>query len=134
MKTYQILDMIILVLVILFFVGMLGTSFQGLGTDISILFIPDDVQAFLDVLIYPIIALLGIDLVLKYRKTKNPKKFVRKYWIDIFMIVLIPVFSIFKFFKIGLSLTKQLKTLKMGAKVLQNQKNLQKNNFKVLNQ
>jgi hypothetical protein len=126
MKTYQILDMIILVLVILFFVGMLGTSFQGLGTDISILFIPDDVQAFLDVLIYPIIALLGIDLVLKYRKTKNPKKFVRKYWIDIFMIVLIPVFSIFKFFKIGLSLTKQLKTLKMGAKALHKSKKFTK--------
>jgi hypothetical protein len=126
MKTYQILDMIILVLVILFFVGMLGTSFPGLGTDISILFIPDEVQAFLDVLIYPIIALLGIDLVLKYRKTKNSKKFVRKYWIDIFMIVLIPVFSIFKFFKIGLSLTKQLKTLKMGAKALHKSKKFTK--------
>jgi hypothetical protein len=126
MKTYQILDMIILVLVILVFVGMLGTSFPGLSTDISILFIPDEVQAFLDVLIYPIIALLGIDLVLKYRKTKNPKKFVRKYWIDIFMIVLIPVFSIFKFFKIGLSLTKQLKTLKMGAKALHKSKKFTK--------
>lgn len=74
MKTYRILDMIILVLVILFFVGMLGTSFPGLGTDIPILFIPDEIQVFLDVLIYPIIALLGIELVLKYRKTKNPKK------------------------------------------------------------
>jgi len=65
-------------------------------------------------------------LALKYRKEKNPQKFVKKYWIDIIMLVLIPVFSIFKFFKVGLSLTKQLKTLKMGAKALHKTKKITK--------
>ena len=126
MKIYKILDLIILVLVSLFFVGMLGSSFPGLNLEEPILSIPEELKSLLDFLIYPVIVLLIIDLVLKYRNTKDPKMFVKKYWIDIFMLVLIPVFSAIKFFKIGLTLTKQLKTVKMGAKVLHKTKKIAK--------
>ena len=86
--------MIILALVIAFFVGMLGSTFPGLNLNEQIIPMSQDLRTFLDLLIYPIIVLLIIDLSLKYRKTKNPKTFVKKHWIDIFMLVLIPVFSI----------------------------------------
>jgi len=118
MKIYQGLDLIILVLVGLFVVGMLGSSFPGLTTDVPILSISEESQTFFEFLIYPIIVLLITDLLLKYREIKNPKKFVKKYWIDIFMLGMIPIFSIVKFLKIGVSLVKQIKVIKMGTKVI----------------
>jgi len=126
MKIYQILDLIILVLVIQFFIGMLGSSFPGISPDIIFLSIPDSIQTFLDILIYPIIALLIIDLSLKYKETKNPKKFVKKYWIDIFMLGLIPIFAIIKFLKIGVTILKQLKAIKIGTKVIHKTKKITK--------
>jgi len=126
MKIYKTLDLIILALVFLFFLGMLGSTFPGLNLDEPIIPMSEELRLFLDFLIYPIIVLLIIDLTLKYRKTKNPKIFIKKYWIDIFMLVLIPVFSIIKFFKIGLTISKQLKTIKMGAKILQKVKKVNK--------
>ncbi len=34
------------------------------------------------------------------------------------MLILIPIFSAFKFFKLGLNIVKKLKTVKMGLKIL----------------
>jgi len=126
MKIFKIFDLIILALVSLFFVGMLGSSFPGFNLEEPILLIPEELKSFLDFLIYPVIVLLIIDLVLKYHKTKDPKMFAKKYWIDILMLVLFPVFSVIKFLKIGLTLTKQLKTVKMGVKVLHKTKKITK--------
>ena len=126
MKIYQTLDVIILGLVCLFFVGMLDSSFPGLNLEVHVFPIPEKVKTFFELLIYPIIVLLIIDLSLKYRKTKNLKKFVKKYWIDIFMLGMIPAFSILKFLKIGITLIKHLKTLKMGTKVIHKTKKIAK--------
>lgn len=123
---HKILDFIILVIVMVFFVGILSFEYSILGLQNSLIPISSEWKSFFNFLIYPIVALLAVDLALKYRKEKNPRKFVKKYWIDIIMLVLIPVFSIFKFFKVGLSLTKQLKTLKMGAKALHKTKKVTK--------
>ena len=123
---YKILDFIILAIVMVFFVGILSFEYSILGLQNPVIPISSEWKPFFDILIYPIVALLGVDLTLKYRKEKNPKKFVKKYWIDIIMLVLIPVFSIFKFFKVGLSITKQLKTLKMGTKALHKTKKIAK--------
>ena len=126
MKIYRILDLIILLLVCLFLVGMLGSSFPGLTPEVPVLSISKEIQTFFELLIYPIIILLIIDLSLKYRKTKNPKQFVRKYWIDIFMLCMIPVFSILKFLKVGITIIKHLKALKMGTKVIHKTKKITK--------
>ena len=120
----KILDLIILVLVALFFVGLLAFEYRSLGLETPILPISDDFKEFFEFLIWPIFVLLTLDLILKYRKIKNAKKFVKKYWLDILMLILIPIFSIFKFFKIGLSLIKQLKTIKTGAKVFHKTKKI----------
>ena len=123
---YKFLDLIILVIVMVFFVGILSFEYSIFGLQNPVIPISSEWKPFFDILIYPIVALLAVDLTLKYRKEKNPKKFVKKYWIDIIMLVLIPVFSIFKFFKVGLSITKQLKTLKMGTKALHKTKKVTK--------
>ena len=120
----KILDMIILVLTSLFFIGLLAFEYHSFGLETPILPIPDQFKEFLEFLIWPILALLTLDLILKYRKIKNPKKFVKKYWIDILMLALIPIFSVFKFLKIGLGVIKQLKTIKMGAKVFHKTKKI----------
>ena len=120
----KILDMIILVLTSLFFIGLLAFEYHSFGLETPILPIPDQFKEFLEFLIWPILILLAFDLILKYRKINNSKKFVKKHWIDILMLVLIPIFSIFKFLKIGLSLIKQLKTIKMGAKIFHKTKKI----------
>jgi lysylphosphatidylglycerol synthetase-like protein (DUF2156 family) len=123
---YKILDFTILAMVMVFFVGILSFDYYVVGLQNPLILISSDWKPFLDFLIYPIVALLATDLALKYRKEKNPKKFVKKYWIDIIMLILIPVFSMFKFFKIGASLAKQLKTIKMGAKAAHKTKKISK--------
>ncbi len=122
----KILDLIILALTSLFFIGLLVFEYPTFGLDNPILPISDKFKEFFEFLIWPILTLLTIDLVLKYRKIKNPKKFVKKYWIDILMLTLIPIFSIFKFLKIGLSVIKQLKTVKIGAKIFHKTKKIYK--------
>lgn len=124
---FKILDLIILVLTSLFFIGLLVFEYHVFGLAHPILPIPYEFKEFFEFLIWPILALLTLDLVLKYRTINNPKKFVKKYWIDILMLALIPIFSIFKFLKIGLSLIKQLKTIKMGAKIFHKTKKISKN-------
>ena len=122
----KILDLIILVLLLLFFIGLLAFEYHVFGLENPILPIPDEFKDFFEFLIWPILILLTLDLVLKYRKINNPKKFVKKYWIDILMLTLIPIFSIFKFLKIGLSVIKQLKTVKIGAKIFHKTKKIYK--------
>jgi predicted small integral membrane protein len=112
------------VFVSLFFIGLLAFEYHSFGLENPILPIPDEFKEFFEFLIWPILAMLILDLILKYRKIKNAKKFVKKYWIDIVMLALIPVFSIFKFLKIGLSMAKQLKTIKMGAKIFHKTKKI----------
>ncbi|TAK23207.1 MAG: hypothetical protein EPO37_02695 [Nitrosarchaeum sp.] len=120
----KVLDLIILVLTSLFFIGLLAFEYPSLGLETPILSISDEFKEFFEFLIWPILALLTLDLIIKYRKIKNTKKFVKKHWIDILMLALIPIFSIFKFLKIGLSVIKQLKTIKMGAKIFHKTKKI----------
>jgi len=97
---------------------MLGSNFSTLGMEQSIISILVEWKYFFDFLIYPIIVLLVIDLVLKYRKTNDRKKFVKKHWIDIMMLILIPIFSTIKFLNLGLNIVKKIKTVKMGVKIV----------------
>ncbi len=120
----KILDIIILVFASLFFIGLLSFEYHSFGLENPILSIPEQFKEFFEFLIWPILALLILDLIIKYRKINNPKKFVKKHWSDILMLVLIPVFSILKFLKIGLSMIKQLKTIKMGAKIFHKTKKI----------
>ncbi|MDH3610846.1 MAG: hypothetical protein OEM79_03690 [Nitrosopumilus sp.] len=120
------MDFTILVIVTIFFVGVLAFDYSIFGLSEPLIFIPNEWKFFFDVLLWPLVSLLIIDLALKYKKTKNPKKFIKKYWIDIVMLILIPIFSAFKSLKIGIKIVKQLKTAKMGAKAAHKSKKISK--------
>ena len=122
----KLLDFSILVIVAIFFVGVLAFDYSIFGLSEPLIFIPFEWKFFFDVLIWPLVSLLFIDLTLKYKKTKSPKKFIKKYWVDIMMLILIPVFSAFKSLKIGIKIVKQLKTAKMGAKMAHKSKKMSK--------
>lgn len=124
MKISKILDLTILIFISAFLTGLLGHEYGALGLHQPIILMSEELLYFLDTLIWPIIILLIFDLVLKYRKTKDPKKFVKKYWMDIAMLVLIPVLSSFKFFKVGLSIVKKLKATKMSVKIIHKTKKI----------
>lgn len=130
---YKILDFTIIAIGLIFFVGIVSFEFKTIGFSEPLLQIPYELKQFFDALIWPLVILLAFDLAFKYRNVKDPKKFVKKYWIDIVMLALIPIFSIFKFFKIGLSVVKKLKTVKMGTKVAHKSKKIAQNNKKIKN-
>lgn len=124
MKISKILDLTILIFISAFLTGLLGHEYGALGLHQPIILMSEELLYFLDTLIWPIIILLIFDLVRKYRKTKDPKKFVKKYWMDIAMLVLIPVLSSFKFFKVELSIVKKLKATKMSVKIIHKTKKI----------
>lgn len=124
MEIFKALDLTILIFVSAFLIGLLGHEYDELGLHQPLILMSDEMLHFFDNLIWPIIILLIFDLVVKYRKTKDPKKFVKKYWIDITMLLLIPIFSSFKLFKIGLSIVKKLKAAKMGVKIIHKTKKI----------
>ena len=105
-----------MLVVLLFFIGIISFEYEVIGLGEPLIDLPKEWKTFFDILIWPLIVLLVSDLVIKYRKVNDPKKFVKKYWIDVVMLVLIPIFSAFKVFKVGVSLVKKLKMLKMGTK------------------
>ena len=123
---YKILDLTILAIATTFFIGILAFDYFIFGLSEPLILIPYEWKFFFDIMIWLLVSLLIMDLTLKYKKTKNPKKFIKKYWIDILMLTLIPIFSVFKSLKIGLSIVKQLKTAKMGAKIAHKTKKISK--------
>jgi hypothetical protein len=127
LNIYKIFDLAILVLVGLFLLGLGVTEYKTFGLEQPIFESSKEWKSFFEFLIWPIIGLLVIDLGVKYKKTNDPKKFVKKYWIDIIMLVLIPAFSIFKFFKLGIGIAKKLKTVKMGVKAVHKTKKVTQN-------
>ena len=126
LKLVKIIDWSVLLLVGIFVFGFIATEYKTFGMKEPIFEMSAELQEFFKFLIWPIIALLVIDLAIKYRQTKDPKKFVKKYWIDIVMLILIPIFSAFKLLKLGVSIIKKLKTAKMGTKIIHKTKKMSK--------
>ena len=126
MIIYKILDFAIIVIGLMFFVGIMSFEYKTIGLSEPILSLPYESKQLFDVIIWPLIVLLVFDLVLKYYKVRDPKKFVKKYWMDVIMLALIPIFSAFKFLKIGVSIIKKLKTVKMGTKMAHKTKKIVK--------
>jgi len=58
-----------------------------------------------------ILGLLSFELIPKYLKIRNWKKFLKQYWLDIAMVVLIPMFAEIKVFK-AITLAKKIKIVK----------------------
>ncbi|NND85783.1 MAG: hypothetical protein HKM23_00320 [Nitrosopumilus sp.] len=61
------------------------------------------------------LSLLSFELLLKYMKVRNWKTFLKKYWLDVAMVILIPVFSGVKILK-AIKIVKKVKVAKYGFK------------------
>lgn len=112
-------------LLVVFFVGYVNLHSELIGME-RFFPMPEPVEAFWEVLSWIIFAALVVDLYLKYRKVNDPKKFVRKYWLDVAVLALIPMFAGFKIAKLSVKIVKSMKMTKSGFKVFRNAKKMQK--------
>lgn len=106
-------------LILIFFFGLINIEHAALGISEPLFLITEEIKMIFDLVFWIIVILLGLELVVAYLEIRNPKKFVRKYWLEIILLVLMPVFAGFKAMKITLKLVKQIKVSKTGFKIFQ---------------
>ena len=106
-------------LILIFFFGLINIEHTALGISEPLFPITEEIKTVFDIIFWVIVILLILELVVAYLEIKNPRKFVRKYWLEIILLVLMPVFVGFKAMKISLKLVKQIKISKTGFKIFQ---------------
>ena len=97
----KVIDIIVIVLLNILLISLLSSNkllFKEPLINISSLFI--------DILQFTILPLLILDIYLKYRKVKDVRLFLKKHYLDLIMLVLFPIFVMFKFMKLTLKLYK----------------------------
>ena len=109
------LEYSILFLVIFYFVVLFFSEYKTLGLVHPIIDIPQQLKQINEIVLYMMFSLLAFELLLKYMKVRDWKIFLKKYWLDVAMVILIPVFSGVKILK-ALKLAKKVKITKYGFK------------------
>ncbi|MGI9567731.1 MAG: hypothetical protein ACR2LL_12055 [Nitrosopumilus sp.] len=105
----------ILFLVIFYFVVLFFSEYETLGFESPIIEISHQLKQINQIVLYVMLFLLAFELLLKYMKVRDWKIFLKKYWLDVAMVILIPVFSGIKILK-ALKFTKKVKIAKYGFK------------------
>ena len=118
-------DISVMALLVVFFVGYVNLHSEVIGME-RFFSMPEPVEASWEALSWIIFAALVADLYLKYRKVNDPKKFVKKYWLDVAMLALIPMLAGFKIAKLSVKIVKSVKMTKSGFKVFHSAKKMQK--------
>jgi hypothetical protein len=101
----------------IFFVGYVNIHSDVIGVPH---FLPtsEEIERYWDTFSWAIFGMLALDITLKYRNAGiGPRAFLKKYWLEIAMLTLIPVFAAFKVAKVSVKLIKALKMTKSGFKV-----------------
>lgn len=111
------LDFVLLALAITYFVGFLSFHPESLLLKDAPYHIPHEYEIHFEILLWIFFGLLVLDLYLKYKKINNWKLFIKKHWLDILLVVLIPFLTAFKIAKISTNLVKSMKASKGGFKV-----------------
>lgn len=109
-------DVFVSLLVMVFFAGYLNIHADLIGLQESPIHVEKEVEEFWEWLTWIVFGALGLDLYLKYRKVRNLKEFVKKHWLDILMLVLLPLFAGFKLAKVAVKAVKSAKLTKSGVK------------------
>jgi hypothetical protein len=123
----KVVDIVVLGLLIVFFIGFLGFEYELLGLDHEIISIPHETEAYFEIIPWIIFGMLIFDLYLKYIIVgRNLKLLLTHHWLDISMTALIPVLLPLKFIKVTLKLFKTAKATKFGYKVFQKVKKMLK--------
>jgi hypothetical protein len=122
---YRIFDLSIVAMVVIFFAGYVCIHSNLVGIERPFP-VSKELEEFWEAFSWLIFAALVVDVGLKYRKINDPKMFLKKHWLDIVMLLLIPVFAGFKVAKLSINLVKSLKMTKSGFKVIHSAKKIQK--------
>ena len=109
------LEYTILFLVVFYFVILFFSEYETLGLEFPIIEIPQQLKQINEVVLYLMLSLLALELLIKYMKVRDWKIFLKKYWLDVAMVILIPVFSGIKILK-AFKLAKKVKIAKYGFK------------------
>jgi len=124
------LEYSILFLVIFYFVVLFFSEYKALGLETPIIEIPPQLKQINDIVLYAMLALLSFELVLKYMKVRDWRLFLKKYWLDVAMVILIPIFSGVKILK-AIKIAKKVKIAKYGFKAAdKTRKKIKKNSDK----
>jgi len=106
-----------LILVLVF--GLVNIEHSSLGISEPMFAITNQVVVIFDIIFWIIVCLLILELAIAYLKIRNAKDFVKKYWLEIIMLVFMPVFVGFKVLKVSLKIIKQVKMGKTVFKLFQ---------------
>lgn len=113
-------DLSIFILLVLFFIGFVSFDYEIFGLKDSFLHIPEEYKTFFEILPWIVFLLLIVDLAIKFKVVGGDLRyFVKKYWIDIILTILIPVLFPLKFIKPALKIYKSTKFVKSGYKLIQ---------------
>ncbi|MEC4848158.1 MAG: hypothetical protein RI100_03135 [Nitrosarchaeum sp.] len=97
-------------------------EYSSLGISEPLFTITEQAIIIFDIVFWLLVGLLTLELVIAYLKIRNAKSFVKKYWLEIIMLVLMPIFVGFKILKISLKIIKQVKIGKTVFKLFQKMK------------
>ncbi|MBS3922034.1 MAG: hypothetical protein KGZ37_02650 [Nitrosarchaeum sp.] len=109
-------------LIVLFIFGLVNIEYHSLGISEPLFTITEQIIIIFDIIFWLIVGLLTLELIIAYLKIRNAKSFVKKYWLEIIMLVLMPVFVGFKILKVSLKIIKQVKIGKTIFKLFQKMK------------
>jgi hypothetical protein len=121
-------DLSIFSLLILFFIGFFVYDYEIIGIKEPFIHLPEHFKLLFEILPWILFILLVIDLFLKYKLVEGKLNyFVKKYWIDILLTIMLPFLFPLKFFKATIKMYKYTKFAKSGVKIAQKYKKLFKN-------
>lgn len=113
-------DLAIFALLILFVIGFLSYDNDVFGMSESIIPIPKEYKVYFEIIPWLLFLLLSIDLFIKYLYVgRDLTYFLKKYWIDILLTILIPVLFPLKLIKPSVKIYKSTKFIKSGYKIFQ---------------
>ncbi len=106
-------------LILLFLFGLVNIEHKVLGIENPLFNITGGIIVFFDVIFWIVVGLLLLELIVAYIEIRNAKLFFKKYWLEIILLVFMPVFVGFKALKITFKIVKQIKISKTAFKIFQ---------------
>ena len=106
-------------LMIIYVFGLVNIEYKALGIPKPLFEINPNTVLIFDAIFWTIVCLLTLELVIAYLKMRDAKKFLKKYWLEVILLVFMPIFVGFKIFKITLKTLKQIKVGKSVFKIFQ---------------
>lgn len=122
---YNLYDLLVMSALVVFFVGYINRHSDLVGLPH---FLPtsENVEKFWEFFSWLVFAMLAFDIYLKYRKAENSRLFLRKHWLDLAMLAMIPLFAGLKIANVSIKLIKGLKMAKSAFKVVHSAKKVSK--------